>query len=113
MDLYKTKFNFILIVICCLCLFGCAGQQKEKEYIKTPVYVNTPVMQVPAIKPVPRPELEINTLTDNSTPVQIVEAYYNSLQALIKYVNILEQALKPFYTEYEKNARNQRKDTMQ
>lgn len=104
MDTFKAKLNFILVIMLICFISGCATRT-QKEYVKTPVYVDIPVMQVPAIKPIERPMLEINSLSPDATPAQTVEAYYNSLQVLIKYVKLLEQALNPFYTEYKKNAK--------
>lgn len=101
MATYKKKFYFILVLL--LLLTGCAGQQtKETEYVTKPVTVYVPIMESPAIKPIPRPVLETGTLTDTSSPATVAEAYYNSIQQLVRYSKLLEQALKPFYEEYKK-----------
>ena len=94
----KAKTIFCIILICFL--FGCATKQPEIKYVTKPVIVEVPVMQTPAIKPIPRPKLEIYKLSDNSTQSQTVEAYYNSIQQLVKYSKLLEIALQPAYRNY-------------
>lgn len=101
MATHKKKFCFILALLLIL-LSGCTKAIKETEYVTKPVEVYVPVMETAAIKPIPRPILEISTLTDESKPATVAEAYYNSLQQLIQYSKKLELALGPFFEEYEK-----------
>lgn len=99
----KTFFFIVLTMI----LIGCSPKTSpEIQYVKTPVYVNVPVIDRPKIKPIVKPNLEIKKLNDNSTPSEVAEAYYNSLQQMIKYSKLLEKALLPFYEEYLNGARN-------
>ena len=98
---YKKKFYFILILLVLL-LSGCAQHNiKETEYVTKPVAVYVPIMETAAIKPIPRPILEITLLNDASSSASVVEAYYNSVQQLIQYSKLLETALEPFYKEYK------------
>ena len=97
----KKKFCFILMLM--VLLTGCANHSiKETEYVTKPVTVYVPIMELPAIKPIPKPSLEVKSLTDTSSPASVAEAYYNSLQQMIRYSNLLEKALNPFYEEYKK-----------
>lgn len=98
----KTK-NLALLIICSVILTGCSGKVETKtEYIEKPVYVQVPVLEKPKIKPLPKPVLEISKLTDKSPPSKVAEAYYNTVQQLLKYTNLLEKQLSPFYEEYKK-----------
>ena len=98
----KKKFHFILAFSLILLLSGCTKTIKETEYVTKPVEVYIPVMETAAIKPIPRPTLEIKSLTNESKPATVAEAYYNSLQQLIQYSKKLELALDPFFKEYKK-----------
>lgn len=96
----KKKFYFILTLV--LLLSGCAQHNiKETEYVTKPLTVYVPVMETAAIKPIPRPVLEITSLNNSSSPASVAEAYYNSVQQLIQYSKLLERALEPFYKEYK------------
>ena len=101
----KAKAAFCIILVCFL--FGCATKQQEIKYVTKPVIVEVPVMQTPAIKPIPRPKLEIHNLNNTSTQTQVVEAYYNSIQQLVKYSKLLEIALEPAYRNYTNGTKQQ------
>lgn len=103
----KQIIIFLILIINSYCFYGCSSKPiVETKYIETPVYVNIPIIEKPKIKPINRPILEIEKITNDSSPTEIVELYYNSLQQLIKYSKLLEKALSPFYEEY-KNDRQQ------
>lgn len=99
---HKKKFYFILAFSLILLFSGCTRTIKETEYVSKPVEVYIPIMETAAIKPIPRPILEINSLSNESKPAAVAEAYYNSLQQLIQYSKKLELALDPFFKEYKK-----------
>lgn len=99
----KIKNEIIAILIgCFICLsVGCASKTQETiKYVQTPIYVEVPIIEKPKIKPIKRPVLEISKINENALPADIAEAYYNSLQQVIKYSQLLEKALNPFYEEY-------------
>lgn len=102
MATHKKKFCFILALSLILLLSGCTKTIKKTEYVTKPIEVYVPVMETAAIKPISRPVLEIGSLTDESKPATVAEAYYNSLQQLIQYSKKLELALDPFFKEYKK-----------
>lgn len=103
----NTVFCSVLIVLSCISLLGCSAKtpeptRTETKYVTRTVTVNVPVMQIPAIKPIPRPTLQLKTLNEQSSYADTVAAYYNSVQQLIRYSRLLEKALTPFYEEYGK-----------
>lgn len=103
----NAVFCSVLIVLLCVSLLGCSAKtpeptRTETKYVTRTVTVNVPVMQIPAIKPIPRPTLQLKTLNEQSSYADTVAAYYNSIQQLIRYSGLLEKALSPFYNEYGK-----------
>ena len=103
----NAVFCSVLIVLSCISLLGCSAKtpepiRTETKYVTRTVTVNVPVVQIPAIKPIPRPTLQLKALNEQSSYADTVAAYYNSVQQLIRYSGLLEKALTPFYNEYGK-----------
>ena len=100
----KIKMQFIIILS--ICFLSCCSPKPviETKYVYKPVYVEVPIIEKPQIKPIPRPQLAVHNIKSASSPATVAEAYYNSLQQMIKYSLLLEKALSPFYEEYN-NAR--------
>lgn len=94
-----VKITSITILILSLLLVGCS--KEHIVYIDRPLEVKVPVVERPAIKPLKRPELSVSKLTNESTPKDVAESYYNSLKELLLYTNKLEKLLEPFYKEYK------------
>lgn len=95
----KTTVCKILILLLFFVLSACSS--KEVVYIDKPVEVMVPVYKNIAIKPVNKPILPVNKLSESSTPQEVAEAYYNSLKTMCIYSSKLEKLLAPFYLEYE------------
>ena len=89
----KIQFK-IFTVILLLILSGCTTKER---YIDRPVYVEVPVMVKPTIEKIEKPAFPIETISDLSTPREVVEAYYNTILIYKVYTNSLELALEPFY----------------
>lgn len=96
----KRKSYIITLIIVILFCCSCSYKNPEVIYIDKPVYVNVPVLEIPKIKPIIKPNLPIYNITTKSQPNDIAEAYYNTIQILLKYTKLLEIALDPFYKEY-------------
>jgi hypothetical protein len=89
------------IIAASLLLFftGCAAHVSP-PVIET-VEVKVPVMEKPALKPVYMPGLPTAEITADSTPGEIVSAYYNTVKIMERHILLLEIQLKPFWDEYK------------
>ena len=78
-------------------LTGCGRTVTKIEYIEKPVYIEVPVVQKVEFKPVKKPVNFLKSVTKNSTPKEIAEAYVNTVKQQNAYIKQLEKLVQPFY----------------
>lgn len=87
--------KLLATIICCLALSACGSTRIAPAVKVEPVEVKTVVtMPYPAIEVLPRPTLEIRSITDSTPRGRIVQAYQITVQQLLDYATRLEMQIE-------------------
>jgi len=93
--------RILLIVILSFTMFGCATKCVPKIEIK---YVDVPVYIQPDPPPVVnKPALPVDQLENSDTNESIAKAYVSSVELLKIYSRQLEEALRPYRNDSNRN----------
>ena len=94
-----AKAAGILLLAFSLCLCGCASKKVEEKivYVDKPVTVEVPVLKEPEFTRPSKPKNYLTSITKDSTPQEVAEAYVNTLKEWKKYARKLEVLVEPYY----------------